>query len=79
MSFVSDRPGHDHRYAIDTAKIERTLGWKPTETFETGLKKTVQWYLDNEPWWRAIQNGSYAGERMGTSQGAGPVGGGGRA
>jgi dTDP-glucose 4,6-dehydratase len=67
MSFVSDRPGHDHRYAIDTAKIERTLGWKPTETFETGLKKTVQWYLDNEPWWRAIQNGSYAGERLGTA------------
>jgi dTDP-glucose 4,6-dehydratase len=67
MSFVSDRPGHDHRYAIDTAKIERTLGWKPTETFESGLKKTVQWYLDNEPWWQAIQNGSYAGERLGTS------------
>ena len=71
IAFVTDRPGHDHRYAIDATKIERALGWKPVETFESGLKKTIQWYLDNEPWWRAIQSGQYGGERLGTVTKAG--------
>lgn len=57
--YVKDRPGHDVRYAIDASKIERELGWKPQETFETGLRKTVQWYLDNQAWWQAILDGSY--------------------
>lgn len=59
ITYVKDRPGHDVRYAIDASKIERKLGWKPQETFETGLRKTVQWYLSNQPWWQAIQDGSY--------------------
>lgn len=59
ITFVTDRPGHDVRYAIDAGKIERELGWTPQETFETGLKKTVQWYLDNRSWWQAILDGSY--------------------
>ena len=59
ITYVKDRPGHDVRYAIDASKIERELGWKPQETFETGLRKTVQWYLSNPPWWQAIQDGSY--------------------
>jgi hypothetical protein len=50
ITYVTDRPGHDRRYAIDARKIERELGWKPAETFETGIRKTVQWYLDNQPW-----------------------------
>ncbi|BBK33064.1 dTDP-glucose 4,6-dehydratase [Stella humosa] len=65
IGFVSDRPGHDLRYAIDAAKIERELGWKPVETFETGIRKTVEWYLANRPWWQAIQSGQYQGERLG--------------
>ena len=65
IEYVTDRPGHDMRYAIDASKIERTLGWKPKETFETGLKKTVQWYLDNKTWWENILNGSYNIERLG--------------
>lgn len=59
ITYVKDRPGHDVRYAIDASKIERELGWKPQETFESGLRKTVQWYLDNQAWWQAILNGSY--------------------
>ena len=59
ITYVKDRPGHDVRYAIDASKIERELGWTPQETFETGLRKTVQWYLSNPPWWQAIQDGSY--------------------
>ena len=59
ISFVTDRPGHDQRYAIDAGKIERELGWTPTETFETGLRKTVQWYLDNPEWWQRILDGTY--------------------
>lgn len=59
ITYVTDRPGHDVRYAIDASKIERELGWKPQETFETGLQKTVQWYLDNKTWWQAILDGSY--------------------
>ncbi|MBD2783166.1 dTDP-glucose 4,6-dehydratase [Xenorhabdus sp. DI] len=65
ITHVADRPGHDLRYAIDAAKIERELGWTPEETFESGIRKTVQWYLDNENWWRRVQDGSYAGERLG--------------
>ncbi len=63
--FVEDRPGHDQRYAIDCSKIERELGWRPTETFETGLRKTVRWYLENPAWWQAIRSGKYRGERLG--------------
>jgi dTDP-glucose 4,6-dehydratase len=65
IEFVADRPGHDLRYAIDAAKIERELGWRPQETFETGLEKTVRWYLDNPDWWGAIRSGKYRGERLG--------------
>jgi dTDP-glucose 4,6-dehydratase len=65
ITFVGDRPGHDARYAIDASKIERELGWKPAETFETGLRKTVRWYLDNESWWQRVRSGVYRGERLG--------------
>jgi dTDP-glucose 4,6-dehydratase len=65
ITFVADRPGHDLRYAIDCSKIERELGWQSTETFETGVRKTVQWYLDNPTWWQAIRSGAYRGERLG--------------
>ncbi|ANY90478.1 MULTISPECIES: dTDP-glucose 4,6-dehydratase [Pseudomonas] len=67
ITFVHDRPGHDLRYAIDASKIERKLGWVPEETFESGLRKTVQWYLDNLQWCRHVQDGSYQGERLGHS------------
>lgn len=66
IHFVQDRPGHDHRYAIDAAKIGRELGWQPTQTFESGLRKTVLWYLQNKDWWQAVLNGSYQLERLGT-------------
>ena len=59
ISYVADRPGHDRRYAIDARKIERELGWKPAETFDTGIRKTVQWYLDNDAWVRDVQSGAY--------------------
>jgi dTDP-glucose 4,6-dehydratase len=65
ITFVADRPGHDTRYAIDASKIEHELGWKPLETFETGLRKTVAWYLENEQWWKRVLNGSYRLERIG--------------
>lgn len=65
ITFVSDRPGHDTRYAIDASKIERELGWKPIETFESGLRKTVRWYLDNKRWWQRVLDGSYRLERIG--------------
>lgn len=68
ITYVKDRPGHDIRYAIDASKIERELGWKPAETFETGLRKTVQWYLDNLEWAQHVQDGSYQRERLGTSK-----------
>ena len=58
--------GHDHRYAINAHKIESELCWAPRESFETGLRKTVQWYLDNEDWIAAIENGTYAGQRLGS-------------
>ncbi|WP_130833133.1 dTDP-glucose 4,6-dehydratase [[Erwinia] mediterraneensis] len=67
ITFVTDRPGHDQRYAIDAGKIARELGWRPRETFESGIRKTVQWYLDNRAWWQAIMDGSYRGERLGLS------------
>ena len=65
ITYVKDRPGHDLRYAIDASKIERELGWVPEETFETGLRKTVQWYLNNLEWCRHVQDGSYQRERLG--------------
>jgi dTDP-glucose 4,6-dehydratase len=65
ITFVTDRPGHDRRYAIDCRKIERELGWGPLETFESGFRKTVQWYLDNEPWWSRVLSGAYRLERIG--------------
>ena len=68
ITFVQDRPGHDVRYAINAAKIGRELGWKPQETFESGIRKTVQWYLDNKTWWQNVLNGSYRLERLGTGK-----------
>ncbi|TCL07352.1 dTDP-glucose 4,6-dehydratase [Sodalis ligni] len=65
ITYVTDRPGHDLRYAIDGAKIKRELGWQPFETFESGLRKTVEWYLNNRTWWQRVQDGTYAGERLG--------------
>ncbi|TDR87326.1 dTDP-glucose 4,6-dehydratase [Enterovirga rhinocerotis] len=65
IGFVADRPGHDLRYAIDATKLRDELGWEPRESFDTGIRKTVAWYLANEPWWRAIQAGQYGGERLG--------------
>ena len=59
IAFVADRLGHDQRYAIDARKIERDLGWKPAETFETGIRKTIQWYLDNQEWVSSVQSGAY--------------------
>jgi len=71
ITFVADRPGHDLRYAIDAGKVRRALGWTPQETFETGLRKTVQWYLDNRWWWEPIRQRKYAGQRLGTGVSAG--------
>ncbi|MBP1862292.1 dTDP-glucose 4,6-dehydratase [Rhizobium herbae] len=65
ITFVDDRPGHDRRYAMNTAKIESHLGWKPQESFETGLAQTIAWYLDNEWWWKPIREGTYGGSRLG--------------
>ena len=65
ISFVTDRPGHDRRYAIDASKLENELGWRAAETFETGLAKTVQWYLENRRWWQAILDRGYKAERVG--------------
>jgi dTDP-glucose 4,6-dehydratase len=65
ITFVADRPGHDKRYAIDCTRIERELGWRPRETLETGLARTVRWYLDNEAWWRGVQARGYQGQRLG--------------
>ena len=65
ITFVTDRPGHDRRYAMDASKLERELAWAPQESFDTGLARTVDWYLGNEWWWAPIRNGSYAGERLG--------------
>lgn len=65
ITFVKDRPGHDLRYAIDASKMAKELGWKPEESFETGIRKTVQWYLNNLEWCRRVQDGSYQRERLG--------------
>ena len=65
ITYVKDRPGHDVRYAIDAAKIGRELGWKPQETFESGMRKTVEWYLNNKKWWSRVLDGSYNRERLG--------------
>jgi dTDP-glucose 4,6-dehydratase len=66
IRFVADRPGHDRRYAIDAGKLETELGWKAQEDFDSGIEKTVRWYLDNEAWWRPLRGGVYGGERLGT-------------
>lgn len=66
ITYVKDRPGHDVRYAIDAAKIGRELGWKPQETFESGIRKTVEWYLNNKKWWSRVLDGSYNRERLGS-------------
>ena len=68
ITFVKDRPGHDLRYAIDADKIQQELGWTPVESFETGLKKTVQWYLDNQAWCKRVQDGSYQRQRLGENK-----------
>jgi len=65
ITYVKDRPGHDRRYAIDASKIERDLGWVPEETFESGIEKTVCWYLNNHHWWQAVMDGSYSMQRLG--------------
>ena len=65
ITFVTDRPGHDFRYAIDTSKIRKDLNWSPIENFETGIAKTIAWYLKNEKWWQSIQDNSYNQERLG--------------
>lgn len=69
ITYVQDRPGHDRRYAIDSTKMQKELGWIPEETFETGLRKTVQWYLDNSAWCQNVQNGNYQRERLGVAMG----------
>ncbi|MCH1931722.1 dTDP-glucose 4,6-dehydratase [Shewanella sp. A25] len=68
ITYVKDRPGHDVRYAIDASKIERELGWKPQETFESGIRKTVEWYLNNTTWWSRVLDGSYSMERLGAGE-----------
>ena len=65
ITYVTDRPGHDARYAIDATRLETELGWKAQENFDTGIEKTVRWYLDNEWWWRPLRDGVYSGERLG--------------
>ena len=67
IGFTTDRPGHDFRYAIDASKVRRELGWRPTETFETGIRKTVQWYLANPAWTERVMSGAYRGERLGAA------------
>lgn len=69
ITYVQDRPGHDQRYAIDASKLEKELGWKAEENFDSGIRKTVQWYLENQTWWRRVQDGSYRGERLGSGAG----------
>lgn len=68
ITYVKDRPGHDVRYAIDASKIERELGWTPQETFESGIRKTVEWYLNNKSWWSRVLDGSYSMERLGAGE-----------
>ena len=73
IAFVADRPGHDRRYAIDAGKIERELGWRPEETLETGMEKTVRWYLENRGWCEAVRSRGYGGERLGLGSRGGPA------
>jgi dTDP-glucose 4,6-dehydratase len=73
IAFVTDRPGHDHRYAMDADKIQRELGWSPRESFATGLRKTVAWYLDNRWWWEPIWSERYGGTRLGIGDRAAPA------
>ena len=68
ITFVADRPGHDRRYAIDASKLERELGWRAEENFESGIEKTVRWYVDQQPWWRTILERGYAAKRVGLNQ-----------
>ena len=68
IAFVTDRPGHDLRYAMDISKISGELGWRPQETFASGLRKTVMWYLANRDWWTKIREGRYAGQRLGLGE-----------
>jgi dTDP-glucose 4,6-dehydratase len=70
ITFVPDRPGHDRRYAIDATKLETELGWRAQENFESGLEKTVRWYLDNRRWWEPLRRGVYAGARLGLLESA---------
>lgn len=65
ITFVPDRPGHDQRYAIDASKLETELGWSAEENFDSGIERTIRWYLDNESWWRPLREKVYAGERLG--------------
>ena len=65
IEFVNDRPGHDFRYAIDTKKIKNDLGWSPNESFESGIKKTVHWYINNNRWWKKINKSKYNQKRLG--------------
>ena len=67
ITFVKDRPGHDFRYAIDASKLKKEIGWKPKESFNTGIQKTIEWYLKNEEWWKTIQENTYKQERLGIS------------
>lgn len=68
ITFVADRPGHDHRYAIDATKLENELGWRAQENFESGLRKTIAWYLENEAWWGPLRKNVYSGQRLGLSE-----------
>ena len=68
IEFVEDRPGHDLRYSLDSSKIRKELGWLPMESFKTGVRKTIQWYLDNQTWWKSIQDNTYRQERLGVIQ-----------
>ena len=68
ITFVTDRPGHDRRYAIDASKLERELGWRAEENFESGIRKTVRWFVDQQPWWRAIAERGYTANRIGLNR-----------
>jgi dTDP-glucose 4,6-dehydratase len=68
ITFVADRPGHDRRYAIDASKLERELGWRAQEDFESGIRKTVRWYIDQQPWWRTILQRGYTAKRVGLNR-----------
>ena len=68
IEFVEDRPGHDRRYAMNSSKISTELGWAPSESLESGLQKTVQWYIDHPQWWQAVLDGTYRRERLGLSE-----------